>query len=100
MKFSDLIHKVWKDERVRELRIRKGEVKLILEVALEKMIEALLNKQHIKLWNFGTLSVKKVKGRRIANPITKEHMFINDYYRIHIEPSKRLKNVLYYLRNK
>lgn len=94
MKLSELISSVHKDERVRELKLRKDEVKVVIEVLIDHIVENLFKRKIVKLYGLFTLKVKKVKGRRIAHPQTKEEMHIDDYYKVSIEPSKRLKDGL------
>lgn len=91
MNLSKLIHQVWKDERLREYRFRKDEVKVIIEVLLDYIIFSLLTYGSVKIRGLFTLNIKKAKGRKIANPQTGEHMMIEDYNKIRLEPSKRLK---------
>lgn len=94
MKLTELIHEVWKDERVREMRLRKDEVKVFIEVLADHIVEGLLKHGKVKIKNLFTLELRKAKGRKIANPRTKEPMYINDYYKVGIETSKRLKDEL------
>lgn len=94
MKLSKLIHEVWKDPRTRELRLRKDEVKIIVTVVIDKIFESLMTFGIVKLQNLFTLDVRKAKGRRIANPQTGEEMYSSDYYKVGIEPSKRLHDGL------
>lgn len=94
MKLSKLIHEVWKDERTRELRLRKDEVKILVDVVLDHMLEGLLSYGKLKLQGLFTLDIRRAKGRRIMNPQTGEEMYSSDYNKIGIEPSKRLKEGL------
>lgn len=94
MKLSKLIHEVWKDERTRELRLRKDEVKILVDVVLDHMLKGLLTYGKLKLQGLFTLSIKQAKGRRIRNPQTGEEMYSNDYNKLKLEPSKRLKDGL------
>jgi nucleoid DNA-binding protein len=94
LKLSKLIHEVWKDPRTRELRLRKDEVKIIVDVVIDKIFESLMTYGKVKLQNLFTLEVRKAKGRRIANPQTGEEMYSNDYHKVGIEPSKRLSDGL------
>lgn len=94
MKLSRLIHEVWKDKRTKELRLRKDEVKILVDVVLDHILEGLLTYGKVKLQGLFTLSIKRAKGRRIANPQTGEEMFSNDYNKLKLEPSKRLKDGL------
>lgn len=91
MNLSKLIHEVWKDSRVRALKLRKGEVRILVEVMIEKIGDGLLKHGKMKLQNLFTLHIRKAKGRRIGHPITKEPMEIDSYFKIGIEPSKRLR---------
>lgn len=94
LKLSKLIHEVWKDERTRELRLRKDEVKILVDVVIDHILEGLLTYGKIKLQGLFTLKIKEAKGRKIANPQTGEEMYSSDYNKISIEPSKRLKDGL------
>ena len=94
MKLSKLIHEVWKDERVKNLGLRKGEVAIVVNVVLDQILKGLITYGKVKLLGLFTLKVKKAKGRKIAHPITQEEMYSSDYYKVNIEPSKRLKEEL------
>lgn len=94
LNLSNLIHEVWKDKRVRELRIRKDEIKIIVNVIIEKIGEGLLKHRFVKLQGLFTLELRKAKGRKIANPNNGEHMFSKDYYKIGVKPSKKVKEDL------
>lgn len=94
MKLSELIHAVWKDERTRELRLRKDEVKVVIEVLIDHIVKGLLQYGVIKMQGLFTLDIRKARGRRIRNPQTKEVMYSKDYYKVGLEPSKVLKEGL------
>lgn len=94
MNLSQLKSAVHKDPRTRELRLRKNEVKILVDVVIDHIFESLLKYGVLKLQGLFTLKIKKAKGRRIANPQTQELMYSKDYYKIGLEPSKRLKEGL------
>lgn len=94
LNLSELIHEVWKDERIREYRLRKDEVSIVIKVFVEHILKTLLTYGKVKIQGLFTLKVRKAKGRRIMNPQTKEIMYSKDYYKVGIEPSKRLKEGL------
>lgn len=94
MNLSKLIHEVWQDQRTREMRLRKDEVKTLVEVLIDHIIKGLLDHGKVKIKGLFTLKVRKAKGRKISNPRTGEHMFINDYFKVGIDASKRLKEEL------
>ena len=94
MKLSKLIHEVWKDERVRKLGLRKREVAVVVNVVIDQILKGLLSYGNVKLLGLFTIKIKKAKGRKIAHPRTGEEMYSNDYYKVNIEPSKRLKDGL------
>jgi nucleoid DNA-binding protein len=100
LNLSELVSRVHKDERVREFRLRKDEVKVVVEVLIEHIVKGLLQYGIIKMKGLFTLDIRKAKGRKIANPQTGEQMYIDDYYKVGLEPSKRLKEGLEELRNK
>ncbi|MFS0905785.1 HU family DNA-binding protein [Priestia aryabhattai] len=92
MKLSQLIHEVWKDEEVRklEVRLRKDEIRTIVNATIKHIGLGLLQHGVIKLQGLFTLKIKQAKGRNMRNPITKELMRSNDYNKINIKPSKLL----------
>lgn len=94
MNLTEIIHKVWEDRRVRELRTRKDEVETVLKVFVDVVRTEIVKGTKIKLHRLFSLSIKKNKKRRIMNPQTKKHMYTKDYYKVHIEPSKNLKDAL------
>ncbi|MER2009360.1 MAG: HU family DNA-binding protein [Psychrobacillus sp.] len=94
MNLSQLKNAVHKDERVKELRLRKDEVKIIVDVVIDHMLKGLLKYGILKLQGLFTLKIKKAKGRRISNPQTREHMYSKDYNKVGIEPSKQLREGL------
>lgn len=85
---------MWQDERIQELGIKKKEVELLMSVLSDKIATGLVDKKKIKIKGLFTLGVRKVKGRKIAHPQTHEPMYIDDYYRLHVSPSKNLKEQL------
>lgn len=94
LKLSNLIHEVWKDERVRHLRIRKDEIKIIINVIIEKIGEGLISNKLVKIQGLFTLELRKAKGRRIRNPQSGEEMYSSDYYKIGLKPAKKIKDEL------
>lgn len=100
MNLSKLVHEVWKDPRTRAMRLRKDEVRILVEVVIDRIVEGLLTYGRVKLQNLFTLDIRKAKGRNIAHPQTGQPMEIDDYYKVGVEPSKRLKNGLKELREK
>jgi nucleoid DNA-binding protein len=98
MNLSKLIHKVWSDETIRELGLRKGEVKTVIEVMVKHIVKGLLEEGIIKIRGLFTLDIREVKGRKIRHPITKEIMYSSDYFKVGVEPSKTLKDGLLKMR--
>jgi len=94
LNLSKLIHEVWKDDRIRELRLRKDEVKILVEVLIDNIGKGLLKHGVVKLKNLLTLEVRKAKGRKIKNPQTGEHMYSNDYFKIGTRLSKKMREEL------
>lgn len=100
MNLSELMSRVHKDKRVRELRLRKDEVEVVVKVLIDHIVEGLLQYGKVKLFGLFTLDIRKAKGRKIANPQTGEEMYSKDYYKIGLEPSKKLREGLEDMRNK
>ena len=91
---SELKHSVWEDERVRKMGIRKGEIKIIVDVVIEKIVEGLFIYGCVKLKGLFTLEIRRAKGRRITNPQTGKEMHSKDYNKIGIIPSEKVKSGL------
>lgn len=94
MKLSKIIHNTWQDERVKELKIKKGDVKIICVAFLDSVFEALVDTGEAKLTSLFSLKLKRSKGRKIRNISTKETMVTKDFYRVSVEPSKALEEEL------
>lgn len=90
MNLKKLIRETWEDERVRELKIKIGEVRIILEVMLEKLEEGLINNKIIKIRDYFSIEVKTIKGRKTK--IGDNEVEYDDFEKIVIRPSKRMKN--------
>jgi nucleoid DNA-binding protein len=76
------------------MRLRKDEVKVLVEVVIDHILKGLLKYGQVKMKNLFTLDIRKAKGRRIANPRTGKPMEIESYYKIGVEPSKKLREGL------
>ena len=94
MNLKELIHEVWKDERIKALHLRKNEVIIIADVFKDHIFKAIINHGKLKMHELFTLEVRKIKGRRIRNPQTKEHMVTKDSHHVGVVPSKKLKKEL------
>lgn len=94
MNLSKLIKKVSKDKRIKEMGIRQYEVDLVIKVFVETLLTTFLTYGKVKIQGLFSLSIRRAKGRRIRNPQTKEIMYSSDYYKVKLEPSKKLKEGL------
>jgi nucleoid DNA-binding protein len=94
LKLTKLIHEIWKDERVKELGLRKGEVELLVKVFLEYIGKNLIKHNVVKLRGLFTLEIRTAKGRRIRDLNTGEETFSKDYKKIGIKPSNWMKEEL------
>lgn len=99
LNLSELIKKVSKDKRIKDMGIRQYEVKFVIKVFIELLLKSLLTYGVVKIQGLFTLNIRKAKGRKIANPQSGEHMYSKDYYKVGIEPSKNLKDGLEKLRD-
>lgn len=91
---TQLIRCIRKDKRIKDLRLRKDEVEIIMEVVIDHILQALLTYGKVKLRGLFTLDVRENKGRRIRNPQTGEEMFSKDSNKVGLTASKRLKDLL------
>lgn len=92
MNLAKLIHEIWKDERTRELRIRKDEVAILMDVFIDHIGQGILKYGVVKLRGLFTIDVREAKGRRIRNPSTGETMYSKDYFKLGLKPSKKIKD--------
>jgi nucleoid DNA-binding protein len=91
---SELIHAVWKDERVRKLGLRKSDVGVVINVFKDHIVKGLLKHKIIKMQGLFTLDIRKARGRKIRNPQTGEKMYSKDYYKVGLKPSKEIEDGL------
>ena len=94
MSIKKIVDEVWKDEVLRENKITKREIKLILEAFKRYIPEKIVEDREFKFLGLFTLKVKSVRGWNSVNFKTGEKVKINDFNRIYISPSKKLKNKL------
>lgn len=90
MNLKKIVRATWEDERVRELKIKIGEVRIILEVMLEKLEESLITNKVVKIRDFFTLELRTIKGRKTK--IGENEVQYDDYEKIVIKPSRRMKD--------
>lgn len=100
MNLTELIHEIWKDERVQKLKIRKRDIGTIVKVTIDQIVKNLFKYGLVKLRGLFTVKLRKVKGRNIAHLQTKEIIKVDDYYRVAIKPSKRVERKLEEIRYK
>lgn len=94
MKFTELKQATYADERLRKEKITRAQLNLVVTVFCEKMFEALVIGGKVSIPNLFTLNLRKNKGKRIVNPITKKPMVTKDFYRVLVSQSGRLKDNL------
>ncbi len=74
--------------------LKKIESESALEAVLEGIINALNNKEEVRLVGFGTFSVKHRPATEGRNPKTGEPIVIKEKYVAKFQPSKNLKDSL------
>jgi integration host factor subunit beta len=77
-----------------ELAIQKQDVTLAVDIMLETMANALIEKRRIELRGFGSFSVRRRKPRSTKNPRTGKMMDIPSRKTLHFTMSKSLKEAL------
>jgi integration host factor subunit beta len=77
-----------------ELAIQKQDVTLAVDIMLETMANALIEKRRIELRGFGSFSVRGRKPRSTKNPRTGKMMDIPSRKTLHFTMSKSLKEAL------
>lgn len=66
----------------------------IVHDILDLIIEALVNRQEVKLRNFGTFKVRLKPQRRGCSPVTHEHIIVPARYIVVFKASKKLRALL------
>lgn len=94
MKLDSIIKNVKKDSRIKEIFITDRQVRVVVNVFCEKIIEALEKDGIAKIYGLFTLKFKINKGRNIVNPQTREKIKTSDFTRLQVKPSKSLKEVM------
>ena len=92
MSIKKIVDEVWKDETLRENKITKQQIKLVLEAFKRYIPEVIVNYGEFRFLGLFTLRVKDVKGWNSINFKTGEKVKINDFKRIYISPAKKLKS--------
>jgi len=70
------------------------EAKIIMDVIFKGIIEGLETDGKSTITNFGTFSVKNVKGRNARNPRNGDIVYVPDRKIIRFKPAKRLKDYI------
>jgi len=74
-----------------ELNLPQVEVKKVVQMTLESIVEALEKKGRIELRNFGVFEVKARKPRKARNPRTNEVVFVPAKKAVTFKPGKETK---------
>lgn len=90
MKKSELI------ERLAEKfpYIAKNDMEKIVNIMIEKIIDALKNKDRVEIRGFGSLFIKVRKAREARNPKTGTHLNIDAKYIPFFKAGKELKELI------
>lgn len=73
-----------------ELNLPQVEVKKVVQMTLESIVEALEKKGRIELRNFGVFEVKARKPRKARNPRTNEVVFVPAKNAVTFKPGKEM----------
>ena len=68
------------------------EASIIIDVVFKGIIRGLQSDGKSTITNFGTFSVKNVKGRKARNPRSGETVYVPDRRVVRFKPSKKLKD--------
>lgn len=74
-----------------ELNLPQVEVKKVVQMTLESIVEALEKKGRIELRNFGVFEVKARKPRKARNPRTNEVVFVPAKKAVTFKPGKEME---------
>ncbi len=82
-------------------KLKKSELKEILDILVDTIVEGIKNNKSCELRNFGRFSPKKIKGRANArNPRNGQLIRTNDKISISFRMSKELKSEINNLESK
>lgn len=74
-----------------ELNLPQVEVKKVVQMTLESIVETLEKKGRIELRNFGVFEVKARKPRKARNPRTNEVVFVPAKKAVTFKPGKEME---------
>ena len=74
-----------------ELNLPQVEVKKVVQMTLESIVETLEKKGRIELRNFGVFEVKARKPRKARNPRTNEVVFVPAKKAVTFKPGKEMQ---------
>ena len=70
--------------------LSQGEIDLIFNLFLKKIVNSLKNGKKIELRGFGTITKKINKAKSVRNPKTNEKIFKEESFKIHFKIGKIL----------
>ncbi len=74
-----------------ELNLPQVEVKKVVQMTLESIVQALEKQGRIELRNFGVFEVKSRKPRKARNPRTNEVVFVPAKKAVTFKPGKEME---------
>ncbi len=84
-----------KKEIVREISEKTGltqvQTKIIVQMVLDGIVDAIVENGRIELRNFGVFEVKKRAARKARNPQTGEQVEVEEKYVVTFKPGKRME---------
>lgn len=94
MKMQDVINEIQKDSEVKELKLTKKEIKVVIDSLKRVIKESLKTNKVFSFSGLFTLKVKEIKGWKTKNLVTGEDIHLDNFKRVYISPSKILKDYI------
>lgn len=90
MNKSELVRELARTQKIRH----KGDVKVVVDVIFDSMLNALLRGEKIELRGFASMRLKKRLARVARNPKSGRRVFVPDRAVVHFKPSALLIRLL------
>ena len=79
----------------RELKMRQMDIKRIVQMTLDSIIDVLAAEQRLELRNFGVFEVKSRRPRKARNPRTGATVMVPARYAVTFKPGKMMEEKVY-----
>jgi len=87
---NDMVLKI-----AREMGMRQTDIKRIVQMTLDGVIDVLVSEQRLELRNFGVFEVRSRKPRKARNPRTGEEVMVPERKVVTFKPGKLMEEKIH-----